>query len=393
MKTAIALARLNNQFKTVLFLLEQTRLKDNARQIISKLDSLISANDPTETNINTIIEDTLSLIDQDMQSISVPANTSIFLDHFASLYQINATFAEIEDISVENRTRSENSQQTIKNKSKLPENSIKNAGEILTQIYTNASTTLPIKSHTTLSTVELKSKADYLYEENDINAILKARFNEEAKKAKAYLALHRSTIHLVSATANAKLSDGKPEWLHMVKGQLQQHIGRAGTLLIPYNQGGGHWVGLILAFDKNAKITTLQYMNSMSSDNEMHKIHAELQSEKLLSSEFNKGINCVNLAYLKQDDGTTCGAYTIENLMLAAQNLHTPSPLSSAQVRALHLNCLKQYDPQYYHNSKDSKGTVRMGFYERQLYNISTILSTKQPSPTDKTKTLTPTKI
>ncbi len=67
---------------------------------------------------------------------------------------------------------------------------------------------------------------------------------------------------------------------------------------------------------------------------------------------------------LKQDDGTSCGAYTVENLLLAAQEQLMPPKVSIEEIRRLHLEQLKYYNPKFYN-----------GFYVRQRDNRPTTAS------------------
>ena len=50
---------------------------------------------------------------------------------------------------------------------------------------------------------------------------------------------------------------------------------------------------------------------------------------------------------LKQNDGTSCGAYTVENLLLAA-NFPMASVSNAEEIRHLHLECLQIHNHSFY---------------------------------------------
>ncbi|MHB9148198.1 MAG: lipase family protein [Candidatus Amoebophilus sp.] len=74
-----------------------------------------------------------------------------------------------------------------------------------------------------------------------------------------------------------------------------------------------------------------------------------------------QGCNIQTLRLLEQDDTTSCGAYTIENLLLALENNNSPSQITNHQIRDIHLDALRNYNQRFYE-----------GFYVRQRDNIRT---------------------
>lgn len=211
-----------------------------------------------------------------------------------------------------------------------------------------------------------KVNVDYLYEDNDINAIFAARLQDKALP----------NVYRVSATTSDVMASGKPEFVGAIEAELLRQKGKEGILLVPYNQGGDHWVGLMLPFDKNGKIQEMNYINSLNSAHELNKIAMHLENAGCLASE----CPCNNLNLLKQNDFSTCGAYTIENLLYAARGVTTLSQiiigeqLNNEQIRSLHLQSLQTHNPKFYASEQQPNG----GFYERQRLNKPTVSNVQE---------------
>lgn len=240
------------------------------------------------------------------------------------------------------------------------------------------------RQRVTMKFEERAINTHYWYEDYDINAILKTRL-QDAAEANASLAkqLQENRVHLLSATTSTAINmEGReiPELVVMVGSALKEYLGRPGTLLVPYNQGGNHWVGLMLPFNAQGKISSVNYINSLGSEDpniepeELKKIHGFLREHSIEMCPKN------NLQLLKQADASTCGAYTIENLLLAVQ-AKTLEPLSNRTVRRLHLESLEKHNPAYFHNKLKPNGEEVLGFYERQRQNKPTIQEEYQKTP------------
>jgi serine/threonine protein kinase len=190
---------------------------------------------------------------------------------------------------------------------------------------------------------------NYQYEDNDVNAILNARLFDTK------LLGEQGEIQVLAAV------DGSaPGVLEKAIQDNREYYPGKRTLLIPYNVGHYHWIGLVLKFNADGQVTQAQYMDSLG------RHDFDLLQNRLNAA----GHQCdmEELHLLQQKDGVSCGVYTIENLLLSLQNLAIPEKkLSNEEIRNLHLDCLQKLRPDFYQGDN--------GFYQRQLYNRSSIVS------------------
>ncbi|MBY0544258.1 MAG: hypothetical protein K2Q14_01780, partial [Gammaproteobacteria bacterium] len=131
-------------------------------------------------------------------------------------------------------------------------------------------------------------------------------------------------------------------------------------LLIPCHVHGGHWTGLLLRTDKES-ITQAHYYDSS----------CDVVIPKLLENQITSLSPNVKLEIkesLKQSDGSSCGAYVVENLFYAAQSTEPLKDLDKGiTIRLEHLALLKKDDLDYY-----------LTFYYHQINNISTVPSQEE---------------
>ncbi|MHB9147984.1 MAG: tetratricopeptide repeat protein [Candidatus Amoebophilus sp.] len=203
------------------------------------------------------------------------------------------------------------------------------------------------------STSNLVVNSQYEYEDNDIVTILRSRLTELAKQSPAYIF---KQVDILGPVDNIM-----PNQLKKVLLQDKQHNNnRERVLLIPCNLGMCHWVGVLLKIDTNQRVTQAVYVDSLEgADKAFPDFERQIQ-------DVYPGCNVQTLPLLKQNDTTSCGAYTIENLLLVFQD--KPAPLiNTEEIRRLHLECLKKHAFTFYNQ-----------FYPRQRDNIPTTTSIEQ---------------
>lgn len=195
---------------------------------------------------------------------------------------------------------------------------------------------------------EFKINDQYQYEDMDIQAILSSRTKELFETSPEFSG---NSIHVLAAVDN------------IMPGQLSQRLiqekeGNHGKriLLIPYNLGNYHWVGLLIEINENEEVVRAEYIDSL---NGSASISRNLQ-EQLTSVYPHCSFESRDL--LRQKDSTSCGAYTIENLLLAInENLETKE-LTTVGIRQLHLTALKKYNSAFYDKfyirQKDNRPTT-----------------------------------
>jgi hypothetical protein len=172
---------------------------------------------------------------------------------------------------------------------------------------------------------------DYEYEDVDINAILDAYVQHNRARL--------PNLEIIGAVDNiypAQLED-------RLRHAQENYRGR--TLLIPYNLGNYHWVGLLVELDETGQPRRAICCDPLGTNKETLKSIDKYFKRVFPTCE----INYVN--YLRQSDATSCGAVTIDNLlMLAASSKTTEFRLSredTAQIRSGHIEMLRLHRPDY----------------------------------------------
>jgi hypothetical protein len=107
-----------------------------------------------------------------------------------------------------------------------------------------------------------------------------------------------------------------------------------GITVIPCNIGRYHWVGLLFEFNERRECIRAEFINSTRSP-----LPKTLQQQ--LSKRYPGAVFQTRFDLHQQNDGTSCGACTIENLHLAATGAAAPQR-TMAEIRALHLQALRQ---------------------------------------------------
>lgn len=162
----------------------------------------------------------------------------------------------------------------------------------------------------------------YFYKDTDITEVLEERLLEEG--------LENSDIHVLGAMSSCQ----KGQLTAFVKGN-REAFPTGKVLLIPYNIGYAHWVGILLEYDDNGAPKRAEYMDSMRG--------SPTPSIKKEISDIDPRFNLRTKKAARQYDFTSCGAYTIENLLKAVVN-DKPLKFQGTMwaTRAKHAECQKR---------------------------------------------------
>ncbi|EHL32802.1 DEAD/DEAH box helicase [Legionella drancourtii] len=203
---------------------------------------------------------------------------------------------------------------------------------------------------------ELVINTSYQYEVEDIQAILRLRLDSCHVPGLKILAAADMTGNYVGN----RVVDVLQQYMTGLEGQMAKNSAVEQNIIIPiaYN---AHWVGIRLQL-KIGLAPQITYYNSIKG----YESDTELMSQIL--NEVNQvfdGHAVPVMHYfakcLEQNDGTSCGAFLIENIYSDLKQgnwrLSTANILTKA-IRERHLKLLHDYDPNFYN-----------GFYERQATN------------------------
>jgi len=139
-------------------------------------------------------------------------------------------------------------------------------------------------------------KAGYWYEDDDIRAVLKSRVGSSAYIAPA---LPFESKELVTDIVRSSVAEAKTQ----------------GSALIPINFGNSHWVALAIKNTGAGKIKVI-YNDSFGSP-----LSSTSNGALVLQvlKEINPNIELIDLQTRQQSDGSSCGAFTAENLVTIAK--------------------------------------------------------------------------
>ena len=99
---------------------------------------------------------------------------------------------------------------------------------------------------------------------------------------------------------------------HSLQKEQYRHFGQR-IIIIPCDLGDLHWVGILIEFT-NDSIKRAEYFDP---DNQVNSVPIYLQQQ--FAKVYNNVLQFKSL--LKSPNTANCGAYLIENLVLAAQDL------------------------------------------------------------------------
>jgi len=165
---------------------------------------------------------------------------------------------------------------------------------------------------------------NYWYSHDDMERILRLRLREENLVAIADVItpIHRSghTDHLAVQLTQ----------------YLNQQLNRRPVVIIPYNVGGVHWVGMYIRF-ADARLhspTEVWYIDPQ---------YGEVPNEVQRSIQSLFGIDIVSVYARRQCDSSSCGPATVENLIDAVRGVIVPHTLTDAGfLRRCHLILLNE---------------------------------------------------
>ncbi len=183
----------------------------------------------------------------------------------------------------------------------------------------------------------------YQYEDNDIQAILSVRLQQlRIQNPQRF----NTPVEILAAVDN--ISGSQLE--NRLRQEANSHQGTR-TLLIPCNLGNAHWVGMLLELNAEGQISRAECIDSLKTTStipetfqiQLKKVYPEAHFEPRL--------------LLEQDDYNSCGAYTIENLLMSTFNIKSVEETET--IRRLHLEALRQYNEAFYHDFNDRQRNNR----------------------------------
>jgi ankyrin repeat protein len=172
----------------------------------------------------------------------------------------------------------------------------------------------------------------YQYEDNDIQAILSTRLQQFRAQNPQLFTTPIETLAAIDNILGAQLESRL----------RQESLNNRGAriLLIPCNLGNAHWVGMLLEFQTNGQVKRAEYIGSLTNDSTVPETF-QIQLQKIYPT-----AHFETCTLLQQKDSTSCGAYTIENLLTAALGIQSYE--AAETIRSLHLEALRQYKPYFY---------------------------------------------
>jgi len=195
---------------------------------------------------------------------------------------------------------------------------------------------------------DLAINLDYQYDDEELLGILSARLSQ------LKLPLIFIPEHAVGTSAISLKQYLKEE-------QQANRESGARTLLIPYNVGGYHWLGVLISINAQQRISEIKVINSLEGKHydeillkairEAHEIYPELQTKTIQS-----------LKGWLQADGTSCGPLTVENLLLVAEGKELPSRIIEADalkaIRQAHVACYQKTDSTFSERQRNNSNRV-----------------------------------
>ncbi|MDO8954887.1 MAG: hypothetical protein Q7V63_08575, partial [Gammaproteobacteria bacterium] len=229
----------------------------------------------------------------------------------------------------------------------------------------------PDSSETAIETIKIGDKeysinCNYEYEDQDITACLNARLHENGfnKAGLPVYALAAVNTIQKNSLKDALIAHNK------TLGDDKALLGKRITL-IPCNIGNYHWVGLLFEFNEARECIKAEFINSTGSS-----IPSTLNDQ--LKAVYPGRTFTERFDLIRQEDGTSCGPCTVENLIFGMLD-EKVKPANMAQIRALHLNLVKQdaESPLIPEAVKSARTNAYNRFYDNQLHNRRSFESTR----------------
>ena len=234
---------------------------------------------------------------------------------------------------------------------------------IQTQSASKPVMNLPAQTPTPVNPVKQIVNIDYQYDTEDVEAIMRARINQGLTNGTL-----RGSINVLASVQLHHLVPGNKVEDVLTDFLLSDQHNHDGCALLPIHINAGHWVGLKLEIRDN-KICNMMYYNSslnLNNDKNRCKMFFDaLNNAGLLHETAN--LHAINIVMncMQQDDGTSCGAYMIENFYCALKNMQWDNAADlTTQIRNRHLHVLYNDNPDYYQN-----------FFAKQHANVNTVPS------------------
>ena len=192
----------------------------------------------------------------------------------------------------------------------------------------------------------------YWYEDNDILTILKSRVIQNSNRTRDGL-----PVYILGPLDNVSS--------YSLKEALASHNRQLSKVLIPFNLGQLHWVGLVFEYDGSQNLIKADYYDPQG-NNPPDFLNLVLQSMEKVGDTTNKFKSIQDSdGLIHQTNGNDCGPCTIENLLSAIGYREAPYT-NHVKRRLNHLNLLESMNFNYYKS-----------FYERQRLNQSSFIKTK----------------
>ncbi len=216
---------------------------------------------------------------------------------------------------------------------------------------------------------ELDVNHNYEYEDNDINVLLELKATQLAKS------FH--TVSVLGALNNV--------FLDQIKNSVESFLSEAKKatdlsssyqLLIPYNLGNYHWVGIFIELTAGLNLTKIFWCDPLKHKTENILAHEKESIQQIKPNEDYKLVEeqlkkiwpiakIQTMDLLKQSDSTSCGAVTIENLVALALNNIENKILSKDEIQTIrrqHLELVREKKFKYFEK-----------FYPRQRGNLPSV--------------------
>jgi hypothetical protein len=199
---------------------------------------------------------------------------------------------------------------------------------------------------------------DYLYEDTDIYTLLHLRAAQQGLQ-------NVSILPPVDNIVGSQLSQRLRE-------EQAHGINNARTILIPYNLGNYHWIGIVLVVAANQAGVTAYVMDPMKGRGGKPLEEASSIVTEIRAVYDNAAIAAAG--HLLQQDGTSCGVLTVENLIRIASTpalAHADDKEVKAGARALrykHARLMERERPDQRFAHKQKYGQYSFSSFDVKAY-------------------------
>jgi len=215
---------------------------------------------------------------------------------------------------------------------------------------------IPSKSQTATGSSSKKGDInhEYLYEDNDIYTIINLLIAEH----------HLNNVHVIPPVDNIVSSQLRQRLQEEAAGRIDV----ARKVLIPYNKGNYHWIGILLDITANQAQVNAYVMDPAQNTNAY--VNDPAISNEIIHVYANAAIQAAS--HLIQQDGSSCGVLTVNNLIALARNqgLQQDVPvLAGAQAeRQAHVTLMDRERPGDYFAHKQKFNQYSFSYFDVQAY-------------------------